>query len=590
MEGGTLFNPGFLGGSFLWWVGQIADDSTWRDNHLTGKFEGKDTIPGWGRRYKVRIIGLHDKEEETIPSDQLPWAQVMYPITAGGGQTNAKQTPNLRQGNFVFGFFLDGQNQQTPVIMGVLGNNDQTVLKGVIGRTDTNFGPTSGYAEGSVPKEPATREIVPDEDLVTDKPKSAEQTQECAAPPPGTRVNEFGLRTDLALTNSQYQDQQSAIAEADRLGLVNDDRTKFIQKSVADGIKNRCRQANSPNSPSQGQASKESVGNEHRVSVADVKLDEKYTEKIVLMKPGEGVNSALKGIQTALDNLVNKMNKYLNAISSYIDAASNTISDLQSVLDSAADEISKYMKIIMDKIMEYILKTMNKALNQAVAMLPSNLRFQFADMKEQITELVLCLYGKMVDSLAGTIKTILNDVLDPAREEQRVRDNLNNTGGSGTGTGSDDDNVTTPYVPMCSAESVVGQIIASNRKEMDNANNALLDNTNAFLENMQDQLAGVSDTIGNINSTISGITGSMTSALDFQNVSLNIFGCELKPNPAVSDYYTFGGSGASQPDGQKPSSRSVDSTVIKSSNKKIATTGDKPYAVPAKNQPDVVNK
>ena len=240
--------------------------------------------------------------------------------------------------------------------------------------------------------------------------------------------------------------------------------------------------------------------------------------------------------------------------------------------------------------MEYILKTMNKALNQAVAMLPSNLRFQFADMKEQITELVLCLYGKMVDSLAGTIKTILNDVLDPAREEQRVRDNLNNTGGSGTGTGSDDDNVTTPYVPMCSAESVVGQIIASNRKEMDNANNALLDNTNAFLENMQDQLAGVSDTIGNINSTISGITGSMTSALDFQNVSLNIFGCELKPNPAVSDYYTFGGSGASQPDGQKPSSRSVDSTVIKSSNKKIATTGDKPYAVPAKNQPDVVNK
>ena len=116
MEGGTLFNPGFLGGSFLWWVGQIADDSTWRDNHLTGKFEGKDTIPGWGRRYKVRIIGLHDKEEETIPSDQLPWAQVMYPITAGGGQTNAKQTPNLRQGNFVFGFFLDGQNQQLSLI------------------------------------------------------------------------------------------------------------------------------------------------------------------------------------------------------------------------------------------------------------------------------------------------------------------------------------------------------------------------------------------------------------------------------------------------------------------------------------------
>jgi len=148
MEGGSLFNSGFLGASFLWWIGQVADDSVWRDNHLSGKFEGKDAVPGWGRRYKVRIIGLHDKEEETIPSDQLPWAQVMYPVTAGGGQTNAKQTPNIRQGNFVFGFFLDGQDQQVPVIMGILGNNDQTVLKTKIGTTDSNFGPTSGYSSG----------------------------------------------------------------------------------------------------------------------------------------------------------------------------------------------------------------------------------------------------------------------------------------------------------------------------------------------------------------------------------------------------------------------------------------------------------
>ena len=79
MEGGTLFNPGFLGSSFLWWVGQIADDSTWRDNINAGNYEDADGVPGWGRRYKVRIIGLHDQGETEIPSDQLPWANVMYP-------------------------------------------------------------------------------------------------------------------------------------------------------------------------------------------------------------------------------------------------------------------------------------------------------------------------------------------------------------------------------------------------------------------------------------------------------------------------------------------------------------------------------
>jgi hypothetical protein len=151
-EESSLYNPGFLGaGGFHWWVGQIADDSNWRENISDKKFDGAGSIPGWGYRYKVRIIGLHDQEEETIPSDQLPWAQVMYPVTAGGGQAGAKSTPNIRQGMFVFGFFLDGQEMEVPVIMGVLGNNVQTKLGDKIGDTKSNFSPTSGYAKGSNP-------------------------------------------------------------------------------------------------------------------------------------------------------------------------------------------------------------------------------------------------------------------------------------------------------------------------------------------------------------------------------------------------------------------------------------------------------
>jgi hypothetical protein len=82
MAESTLFNPGFLGGGFNWWVGQIADDSTWRDNISSGKIASKNSVPGWGYRYKVRIIGIHDQEENPLGSEELPWAQVMYPITA----------------------------------------------------------------------------------------------------------------------------------------------------------------------------------------------------------------------------------------------------------------------------------------------------------------------------------------------------------------------------------------------------------------------------------------------------------------------------------------------------------------------------
>ena len=58
LEGG-LANLGFLGGSFQWWIGQICDDSTWRDNILPYKFEEAGQINGWGYRYKVRILGIN---------------------------------------------------------------------------------------------------------------------------------------------------------------------------------------------------------------------------------------------------------------------------------------------------------------------------------------------------------------------------------------------------------------------------------------------------------------------------------------------------------------------------------------------------
>ena len=135
MEGGSLFNPGFLGSSFHWFIGQIADDSTWRENQNPAKFNKVEDIPAWGYRYKVRIVGQHEQEESDVSAEELPWAQVMYPVTAGGGQGGSYMTPALKQGMFVFGFFLDGKDEQTPIIMGVLGNNAKTKLERKMGKS-----------------------------------------------------------------------------------------------------------------------------------------------------------------------------------------------------------------------------------------------------------------------------------------------------------------------------------------------------------------------------------------------------------------------------------------------------------------------
>jgi len=146
-----LYNPGFVGSQFHWWLGQVADSKTWRENQPKGHFKDRKDIPGWGYRYKVRIMGIHDAGEAIIESDQLPWAQVMYPITAGGGQGGSFQTPGIKQGCFVFGFFLDGSDEQVPIIMGVLGNNAKTIIGETSkeGGEDSTFGPKSGNDDES---------------------------------------------------------------------------------------------------------------------------------------------------------------------------------------------------------------------------------------------------------------------------------------------------------------------------------------------------------------------------------------------------------------------------------------------------------
>ena len=521
MEGGSLFNSGFLGASFLWWVGQIADDSVWRDNILPGKYPNKNSIPGWGRRYKVRIIGLHDQGQETIPDDQLPWAQIMYPVTAGGGQTASKGTANLRQGNMVFGFFLDGQDQQVPVIMGVLGNNSQTALNQKIGTSRvTNTTPgtlaTSGYSDGASPPKGSARPTPPASDLAVE--------QSTPGQPGATNEN-------------------------------------------ADGI--------------------------HQTTAADTKRQAKCDEKIVLLKPDpqEHVPSALKGIQTAIDNLITKIDSYLQAIQSYVDAVTNTISDLQALMKSFAQEIAKYMKVIFDKVMEFVMKTLNKALSKVVAALPSSMRYQFSDMKQVFTDLIRCLYSKMTDGLADKVLGALTGAIDLPGLEKEARDRA---------TKGEDENgypagaTTNPYAPMCTAETITAQVLAGSRPEIDAANNNLVSNLNSYLDDINDTLAGIADvtTLLDVKNLIPDIGGSITSALSFTNIKLNIFGCELTPTIAASDFYTFCQGGDAQTEAETPSSKSVDEKTKEQSENGggIEDQESTPYVEPNRGTPPVNNQ
>ena len=130
---------------FIWWIGQVAPESTWENNKPNKPVDDNSEIDGFGERYRVRIMGYHTCVKD-IPDDALPWATVMYPITAGGGGRSSSQNSNIVQGDFVMGFFLDGEQAQQPVILSIIGNNEYNkVLKGL--PQDECYIPYEGYTD-----------------------------------------------------------------------------------------------------------------------------------------------------------------------------------------------------------------------------------------------------------------------------------------------------------------------------------------------------------------------------------------------------------------------------------------------------------
>jgi len=113
----SLLQSHFIGrDGFRWWIGQIPPIGT-----MGSQVEGG----GWGNRFKVRILGYHPYSEAELPSEDLPWAQVLIPTTSGSGAANCATGVQLQPGDIVLGFFLDGDNAQIPVILATFGRTDQ---------------------------------------------------------------------------------------------------------------------------------------------------------------------------------------------------------------------------------------------------------------------------------------------------------------------------------------------------------------------------------------------------------------------------------------------------------------------------------
>ena len=153
----TEGDANFIGkDGFNWFVGQVENDgsghflsdlagnlantavATLQRTTVLGLFGRTDFDWDWTNKVKVRIMGYHSPSKVELPTEDLPWAMVLMPVTSPQ-RSGIGSLHQLQINSWVCGFFLDGANAQVPIIIGAIGDENPQTGYGSVGGTQTGF-------------------------------------------------------------------------------------------------------------------------------------------------------------------------------------------------------------------------------------------------------------------------------------------------------------------------------------------------------------------------------------------------------------------------------------------------------------------
>lgn len=368
-----LFQKHFVGrDGFVWWIGQVVDETKWRDNINGRRVASTDAIPGFGERYKVRIMGYHTADLNALSDDELPWATVMYPVTAGAGGAGASSSAQLRQGNFVFGFFIDGEDAQQPVIMGVLGFNQQTSLEKKVPKI--GFLPFSGY---TVDNKVSVADI-----KVTEEVKKATQVKT-----PGT------TKTPTNRTSENTQ------------GLTSGAKSIADQQANIDG------------------KMQTAISKLTRCGRNDVKGIAADIEKLILMV--ENLTKLSGDFSTQLTGRIDKIQKRIeNAVTDAITFVTSKIKNIveavrKSIIEKVNDTVKNAYYLFFPNLRPAVKEAQNKtldllscAINKIIQGLLELVGNQIKNLVNKAVNVPICLADGVASSIVGQVAGFISGLID----------------------------------------------------------------------------------------------------------------------------------------------------------------------------------
>ena len=353
-----LVKRNFLGkDGFIWWIGQIPEEANYVENQ-TGRREEPGTVNGPGERYKVRIFGYHEIEcgQPELPDADLPWATVMYPVTAGGGGGAASQSANLTQGTMVYGFFLDGHDAQQPVIMGVLGYNQ------------TSFSPVERYISDTCNK--------------------------------GQPFDGYGPEDKVPMTHVKESPEE-----------VIDPVTKEPSSGPSEKL-------NQPGSPTSSILKSSAIGED--VADTASKLEKEDSEDPTALKQPQRCNKddGQQGMKTEIMKHMREIQRLQSLADGWVAAVNGKVEGvqerIQKIIESLTSKIVGFVKSVINKVRGFAIRTIENLSKDAYTLVFPNQDKTLNQAQNKIMDTLSCLFDKIIAGLMSLVSGILGDVAEQA--------------------------------------------------------------------------------------------------------------------------------------------------------------------------------
>ena len=356
----ALLKSNYIGkDGFSWWIGQVAKKDTWEKG---SEFSNQGD---WSARCKVRIVGHHSFDGSILADEDLPWAQVMLDPSFGSAQGGIGGTLALRGGETCIGFFLDGDDGQQPVIIGLLYRSDgvkNLQTEDVVAKEKSSrFKPFTGHPGNNPPS--TQRNIRGAKEI--DQANPNESRKETTPVPKDLNLaytTDLGFNIDGVSVTPQFGDKLA--------GVFKDIPASSTQAVAA-----------------------------------------AFTTRDAFVKPNGCQNNLIGQITQGLQDFIaftNGLDQYLGV---YIDPVLNEIVDIANSIRNVARQIGGIIKLIINNLRDTIFKCIAWAFRKLVGLIiPPPQQTIVLEIMKKILDVIFCILEKLPGGIIDYIEGLLGDL------------------------------------------------------------------------------------------------------------------------------------------------------------------------------------